>query len=155
MTRQYPDIKLGGSGDTRPRTTFDHLLLQGTFADGGTLAVEVAGARPPETPASLEVVGETGTLRLDGGGARGVQSGTLRLSLDGKAQPTDEQQFVGLPGTAVNVAGVYAMLRDDFLAGKGAVTGFDHAVRLTQLIEDAFASSETGIRREAGNWPKS
>ena len=45
------------------------------------------------------------------------------------------------------------MLRDHILAGTNAVTGFDHAARLTQLIEDAFRSSETGNWTEARDWP--
>ena len=122
------------------------MLAQGTLAAGGTLTVEVAGARPPETPAWIEVVGERGVLRLDGGAARGVQSSLLTLSHDGKAEPGQGDRPPVLPDTAVNVAGVYAALLRDILSGSRTTVGFDHAVRLTTVIEQVFESSRTGRR---------
>jgi predicted dehydrogenase len=64
-TAQYPEIN--PDGERRQRVTFDHLLVQGRLAAGGTVSAEVAGGRPPATPFHLEVVGERGILRLDGG----------------------------------------------------------------------------------------
>ncbi len=75
------------------RITFDHLLLQSRFIQGGTLSVEVAGGRPPETPFYLIVVGDAGILRLDGGAARGFQSGRLTVSVDGAPQAVDEGEL--------------------------------------------------------------
>ncbi len=49
-TAQYPEIRAGDDKEVRKRTTFDHLLLQGRLAGSGTLSLEVAGGRPPETP---------------------------------------------------------------------------------------------------------
>ena len=68
-TAQYPEIRAGDDREVRKRVTYDHLLLQGRLVQGGTLAVAVAGGRPPEPPSHLEVVGETGTLRLGWGRA--------------------------------------------------------------------------------------
>jgi len=42
--------------------------------------MEVAGGRKNDTPFYLEVVGEKGSLRLDGGAPRGLQSGGSGLS---------------------------------------------------------------------------
>ena len=70
-TAQYPEIRVGDDKEVRKRITFDHILTQSRLALGGTLAVEVAGGRPPETAFHMDVVGETGTLRLDGGAPRG------------------------------------------------------------------------------------
>ena len=150
-TAQYPEINADGA--TRHRVTFDRLLMQSRFAQGGALSVEVAGGRPAETPFRLEVVGEKGTLRLTGGAARGVQSGRVTLSLDGAPQPVDEGELATMPDAAANVAGVYAALRDDIAQGTFEVTGFDHAVRLTQLITDLLESSRTGSRHSAVDWP--
>lgn len=153
-TAQYPEIKAGDAGERRPRTTFDHLLLQCRLAGGGTLAVEVAGGRPPETPFRMEVTGEAGTLRLDGGAARGFQSGRVRLSLDGVPQPVDEGELAAMPDAAANVAGVYAALRDDIARGTSTVAGFGHAVKLTRLVTDLLSSSCKGSRTKAANWPE-
>ena len=152
-TAQYPEIRAGDDKEVRKRVTFDHLLMQGRLAKGGTLSVEVAGGRPPETPFRMEVVGETGTLRLDGGAPRGFQSGRMTLSLDGQPQRVDEGELAAMPDAAANVAGVYAALRDDILNATQTTPGFDHAVRLTQLIEDILAASDSGTRKAASGWP--
>ena len=153
-TAQYPEIRAGNGKEVRRRVTFDHLLMQGRLAQGGTLSVEVAGGRPPETPSRLDVVGETGTLRLDGGAPRGVQSGRITLSLDGQPQRVDEGELAAVPDAAANVAGVYAALRDDILNATQAAPDFDHAVRMTRLVEDALAASDSGARKAASGWPE-
>ncbi len=150
-TARYPEID--ADGERRSRITSDHLLVQGRLAAGGTLSAEVAGGRPPETPFRLDVVGEKGALRLDGGAARGVQSGRLALSLDGGLQEVEEGELAAMPDAAANVAGVYAALRDDIANGSFTVPGFDHAVALTRLITDLLASSQSGRRATASGWP--
>jgi predicted dehydrogenase len=150
-TAQYPDIMV--DGQHRKRITADHLLLQGRLAAGGTLSVEVAGGRPSKTPFWMNIVSEKAVLRLDGGAPRGFQSGRLTLSMDGAPQTVDEGELASMPDAATNVAGVYAALRDDIANGTTTVTGFGHAVQLTQLIGGLFASSETGARARPENWP--
>lgn len=152
---RYPEIRAGDTGERRPRTTSDHLLLRGRLTGGGSLEVEVSGGRPPETPSYLEVVGETGTLRPDGGAPRGVQSGRLRLSLNGMPQSVDEGELAALPDAAANVGGVYARLRDDIALGTSTVAGFGHAATLTRLMIDMLASSLAGHRVTADGWPTS
>ena len=152
-TAQYPVIHAGHAGEPRPRTTFDHLLVQAQFASGTTLGVEVAGGRPPPTPFWLEVVGERGVLRLDGGAPRGVQSGTLTLSLNGQEQQLKASPFAELPASAVNVAHCYERLRDDIESGNFTCAGFAHAADLTRLIEDLLESSRNGRRTKAAGWP--
>ena len=95
-------------------------------------------------------------LALDGGELRGFQSGRLRLSLNGEPQSAEEgESGPPMPDTAANVAGVYAALRDDIAHGTSTVTGFDHAVRLTRLIDSVTASGQTGARQPAKDWPTS
>ena len=154
-TRQYPEIAAGADGERRPRVTYDHLLLQGRLAAGGALSVEVAGGRPPEdTPFSMRLVGDKGVLDLDGGAMRGLQSGRLGVTLDGARQAIDEGELAPLPDAAANVGGVYAGLRDAIRGGSSGVADFDHAVRLTRLVTDLLASSETGTRTMSPDWPK-
>ncbi len=153
-TAQYPEIRAGDDKEVRKRTTFDHLLLQGRLAGSGTLSLEVAGGRPPETPFYLDVVGETGTLRLDGGAPRGFQSGRLTLSLDGQPQHVDEGELAVMTDASANVAGVYAALRDDIMNATQTAPDFEHAVRLTRLVDDALAASGSGTRKAASSWPR-
>ena len=153
-TAQYPNIQAGEKGEKRPRTTFDHLLLQSRLVRGGTLSVEVAGGRPPETPFYLDVVGEAGAIRLDGGAARGFQSGRLKLSVNGALQSVDEGELASMPDAAANVAGIYAALRDDIAQNTSTVADFGHAAKLTKLITDLFAASLAGSRSQATSWPE-
>ncbi len=153
-TAQYPRIVVGKDKVPRDRTTADHILVQARLAAGVPLSVEVAGGRPPDhTPFRLEVTGETGSLTLAGGAARGFQSGRLRLSVDGEPQPVDEGEVGPMPDGAANVAGTYAALRDDIARGTHTVPDFDHAVRLTRLIQDLLSSSRDGTRKPAAGWP--
>lgn len=153
-TTQYPRVQVGDDATWQPRSTPDHILLQGRLASHAALSVEVAGGRPSgAVPFHFEITGDKGSLVLEGGALRGFQSGRLRLLLDGEEQPVDEGEAAGLPDAAANVAAIYASLRDDILNETFNVPGFDHAVRLTRLVDDMLASSATGTRRPATNWP--
>jgi predicted dehydrogenase len=152
-TIQYPEIQVGDNATPQARVTPDHVLVQARLAGGAALSVEVAGGRPLETPFRLEVVGEQGVLALDGGAPRGFQSGRLRLSLNGEAQHVDEGELASMPDTAVNVAGVYAALRNDITLGTSTAPDFHHAVCLGRLIDDVMMSARTGTRKSAVGWP--
>lgn len=138
---------------SRPRSTFDHLLVQALATNGCSLAIEVAGGRPPETPFRLDAVGERGVLRIDGGAARGVQASRLTLLVNGVEAPVEDGELCGLPDAAWNVAATYAALRNDIEHGSSTVVGFDHAIRLTRMINDALASSRGGCCVWPNDWP--
>ena len=152
-TAQYPEIEIGEDARRQARSTFDHVLVQARLAAGGALSVEVAGGRPPETPFRMEVVGEKGALTLDGGAARGFQSGRLRLALKGESQPVDEGECALMPDAAANVSGVYIALRNDIHQATSTAPDFHHAVRLSRLVDDLLSSSTTGVRKSAMDWP--
>ena len=152
-SRQYPQVAVQGENRTVARETFDHIITQGALATGGAFVAEIMGGRPKETPFELVVMGDKGDLSLTGGAPRGFQSGRLTLTLNGEAQGVDEGELAGFPDEALNVAGVYARLRDDIVHDTRTSPDFDHAVRLTRLIEDLLASSADGQRRNADDWP--
>ena len=154
-TRQYPQVAVQGEDRSLRRETFDHILVQGRLKSGGTLSAEIIGGRPKErTPFKLVVFGDRGEVSLTGGAPRGFQSGRLTLALNGEAQAVDEGECAGLPDAALNVAGVYARLRDDIIGDTRTSPDFDHAVRLTRLVEDLLAASQDGRRRSADGWPR-
>jgi predicted dehydrogenase len=153
-TTQYPEVEVGDDATQQARLTPDHLLVQARLAGGGALSVEVVGGRPPEaTPFRLEVTGEEGELVLEGGAPRGFQSGRLRLWLNGERQRVNEGELAPMPEEAVNVAGIYAALRDDISNGTPSAPDFHRAARLTRLIDDLISSAETGTRKSAADWP--
>lgn len=155
ITTQYPQVEVGDDAIGQPRSTPDHILLQARVTSGAAVSIEVAGGRPPDAvPFRFEVIGDGGSIVLDGGAARGFQSGRLRLLLNDEEQRVDEGELAGLPDAAANVAGVYAALRDDILNATATVPDFDHAARLSRLIDDMLASAGTGTRRPAADWPQ-
>ena len=150
-TTQYPRITVEG-GTEQARTTPDHVLVTARRTDGVPVSIEAVGGRPPEaTPFRFEVVGQTGTLSLEGGAPRGVQSGVLRLLVNGEEQGTRADPNEG-PETAVNVTGLYAALRDDINGGTLTAPDFEHAVRLARLVDAVLSSSENGGRKQASEW---
>ncbi len=154
-TIQFPELEIGDAARKQKRSVPDHLLTQSALVNGSALSVEVAGGRPADaTPFRLEVTGDKGQLTLDGGAIRGFQSGLLALSLNGKPEQVADTRAEHLPGTAVNVAGVYAALRDDITANTFTVPDFHHAVRLTRLIDDLLSSAASGARKQASEWPR-
>ena len=82
-----------------------------------------------------------------------MQSGRLQLQINGAAQPLDEGEVAAMPDAAANVAGVYAMLRDDILNGTASAPGFNHALQLTRMIGAVHASSMQGVRQKNDGWP--
>jgi len=152
---QFPQVRVESKNGivTQVRTIPDHLAVQGRLDGGVPVSIVVVGGRPAnESVFDFTITGETGVLVLEGGAPRGVQSGLLRLLLNGKEQPLDTFA-VPEPETASHVAGIYAALRDDILNGTYTAPDFNHAVRMTRLIEDALTASSTGTRQAAANWP--
>lgn len=143
-SRQFPQTRIGPDRSPRARETFDHLAVNGRFAAGAPFVIEVAGGRTNDTPFHLDLFGEAGHLRLDGGAARGLQSGRIGLVHNGVRQQVDEGELAGLAESALNVAGVYAALRDDIFGNSRKAADFNHAVRLTHLIEGLLTASEHG-----------
>ena len=152
-TTQYPQVKIGENA-LQPRSTSDHVFLQGRLSSGVAIGVEVAGGQPPESPTHFEVTGTEGTLMIKGGAMRGVQSGRLHLLINGESQNIDEGPAGSMPDAAANVAGIYTMLRDDILNATTNTPDFNHAVRLTRLVDALFLSSQQGARQIDSGWPK-
>ena len=153
-TLQHPTVTLTDTGEQIQRTAPDHLLVQARMISGCALAVEVAGNRAPDTPFTFEVVGTDGELLLAGGHPNGFQAGRLNLSLNGQRQRVDEPRDT-LPAAAVNVAAMYCALARDISAGEHTTPDFDHAVRLTHLLDDVVQSANTGHRLTRQDWPTS
>ena len=151
---QYPQVEVGDPPTLHHRVTPDHILVQAQLARSGVLAIEVAGGRPAnEVTFSFQIIGSNGEIELRGGAIRGFQSGALELILNGKVRTIDEGELDVMPEIALNVAGVYAALRDDINSGTRSVPDFEHATRLTTLIDDLLLSSKGGLRKSAMGWP--
>ncbi|MBE7218791.1 MAG: hypothetical protein INR64_09995 [Caulobacteraceae bacterium] len=115
------------------------MLAQGVTGAGAAFNVEVAGGRGECAPFWLEIQGSAGSLRLEGGAARGLQAGRVTLLENGEPVAADEGELATLPDAAVNVGGVYAEFRDDIGRGSRRVAGFGEALELTRRIDAILA----------------
>lgn len=144
-TIQYPELKVDDHQQPYRRIIPDHLLIHGRLAGGGALAVQVVGGRPADaTPFRMEIIGDDGVLTVDGGAARGFQAGLLRLSLNGEPIQIDQGETATLPDSVVNVARVYAALRDDIARNTSTTPNFHDAARLSHLVDDLLTAAATG-----------
>ena len=153
-TTQYPKVTVGKDAALKTRATSDHVFLQGEFSSGVPVGIEVAGGRSPESPTLFEIAGTVGTLTIRGGAMRGVQSGRLRLLIDGNPETVDEGPIASMPDAAANVAGIYATLHDDIVNDTRNAPDFDHAVRLNRFVDAVLRSSSRGAREAEAEWPK-
>jgi predicted dehydrogenase len=155
-TIQYPDLRVEGEERLLHRTNADHLLVSARLVGGGALSARVIGGRPTDaTPFRLEVVGDAGSLVIEGGAPRGFQSGVFTASLNGMQMDDNLGEFPDLPDSVVNVASEYFTLRDDILADSHAAPGFDHGLALTYLVDDMRRAYETGVVvTPSRNWPR-
>ncbi|MGX7709425.1 Gfo/Idh/MocA family protein [Methylobacterium sp. Gmos1] len=154
FTTQYPEVAVGDPPRIDRRSIPDDVRLLARLASGAGLSVEVVGGRGEDSTFRLDVLGSIGSLALTGGAPRGFQSGRLALALNGRPVEVAEGLRADLPDPAVNVAHLYAALRDDIRDGSRTAPGFDDAVRLTRLCADALTASQDGRRVPGGEWPR-
>jgi predicted dehydrogenase len=146
LSRQFPEIRVGEDRAPRRRKTYDHLAAHGRLVGDVPFTIEVRGADTGTTPFRLDLIGERGTISLDGGAPRGLQSGRIGLLIDGERTAVNEGPVANLPDAAANVAGLYAQLRDDVRDGCRKAPDFRHATHLAGLIETLFAANDDGHR---------
>jgi hypothetical protein len=122
-------------------------------SNGGALSVEVARGGPPRRLSAWKWLVKRAFSHSTVVRRGSFQSGRLRLSLDGEPQNVDQGESGPMPDTAANVAGIYAVLRDDIAQGTATAPDFKHAVRLARLMDDVLSSAQTGTRKSAADWP--
>jgi predicted dehydrogenase len=153
-TVQHPSVEVVGAENPLSRTIPEHVLAHGRLADGGAFSARVFGGRAEHAGFRLEIIGTAATLVLTGDGRRGFQAGTLTLEVDGEPVEVATQEAGALPPAAVNVAGLYAALRDDITRHTRNAPSADDGVRLHQLIDDLLAAGRDGTRHvPVAPWP--
>jgi predicted dehydrogenase len=149
----YPSVQLFDTNERVERRTADQLLFLSQHENGCIVSADVNGTAPADTPFIFEILGTEGRLSLIGGDPHGFQGGELRLQGDIPFSPPDQPVVATLPREATNVAEVYAQLSHDIRASTWTVPDFNHAVRLSRLIDAVALAANTGMRQQADDWP--
>lgn len=141
----WPQVRVEGTDELLERTSEDHILALGRHATGCVSTIETIGGRT-DRPASIEIVGEKGGLRIEGQTPGTYQIARLDLttSADGTALP--DPVAPDLVGPSANLAEVYAQFARDFDSGVQTLPSFADALRVTKLIEAIDRAAANGRR---------
>jgi predicted dehydrogenase len=139
-------VAINGTNETAARTCADHMLVLGHHQGGAVSTLEVVGGAPG-LAFLLEVIGETGWLKIAGRSPGGYQVGRLTLEASIEVGPAIQPVAADLKGAPFNVAEAYARFAADIAGATRSVPDFDDAVRLTRLLDGIDVASATGQRQ--------
>jgi predicted dehydrogenase len=142
-----PRVPLQGTDELVDRTCADHMLVLGQHTSGCVSTLEVLGGTSTR-PASFEIVGDAGWLRVVGTVPGTYQIPQLMIEASVLVPPIPEPAAPDLSGPPANVAEAYHRLAEDIRSGTRTLPDFEDAVRLTALLETIDTASATGQRQQ-------
>lgn len=141
------------TGESRPMTSPDQVLVEGLLASGAPISVHYRGGTPRGTGFLWEINGSEGDIQVTGAGGHAQ---LVQLSLKGARGEEGELRAIDVPGDYYsgwpddvvprNVARVYARMAADLRNGTATAPSFDDAVGLHRLIAAVEAAAENGGR---------
>ncbi|WP_236787634.1 Gfo/Idh/MocA family protein [Amycolatopsis sp. GM8] len=144
----WPQPTVADTGGTSRREVPDHVDVLARTTSGAVVTADIQGGVSPEDALfTLELRGSDGWLKLTGGAIYGVQGADLTLTSSVPFEAPEKPAVAGsLPGSALNVAEMYASLARDIEHGTFTTPGFDHGVHNSELIAAVAQAAETGRR---------
>jgi predicted dehydrogenase len=146
------------TGETRPMTAHDQVLIEGVLARGAPISIHYRGGSPGGTGFLWEINGSEGDIQVTGASG---QAQLAQLTLQGarggdrdlRPLPVPEAYTSGWPEEVIprNVARVYARMAADLRNGTRTVPSFNDAVNLHRLIAAVEKAADTGCRVAPGN----
>jgi predicted dehydrogenase len=145
------NVLIHGSSEAVARTCADHLMILGKHDKGCVSSLEVIGGVASQA-FCLELVGETGSLKITGGQPGGFQVGNLHLhtAISSEAVPEPVAPELG-SAPAAYLAEAYAQFAEQIRTGRKAVPDFDTALKLTELLAKVDLAASTGLRQGSNN----
>lgn len=141
------------TGETRPMTSHDQVLVDCLLESGAPLCVHYRGGMPRGTGLLWEINGSEGDLQVTG---KNGHAQMVRLSVHGARhadkvmRPLDvpESYYTGWPQETIpgNVARVYARMAADLRNGTHTAPTFEDAVALHRLIAAVETAASTECR---------
>ena len=149
----FPTVQLTDTGETSTRETPDQLTVLGKTRRGCEFVVDVnGGIAPDQARFDFEIRGSEGWVKLTGGFPFGFQAADLTLTSSAYfAKPAAPLVGTGAPPPAINVGELYSRFAADIRAGAHDVPGFDHAVRMTSLVDLINEAARSGARRSVAD----
>lgn len=141
------------TGETRPMTSPDQVVMAGLLESGAPICVHYRGGTPRGTGFLWEINGTEGDIQVTGPGGHAQM---VPLTLKGARGDEQELKPLDIPGEYTtgfpadvvpgNVARVYARMAADMRDGTHTAPSFEDAVALHRLIAAVEAAAEGGGR---------
>src|SRR5881392_1972848 len=158
MTVRRKSFTIAGTGESKPMTADDQVLVSGLLEGGATFSIHYRGGVSRGTNLLWEINGTEGDLQLtaaggqdqifemDVRGGRGAQSSLEIL-------PVPEQYRWSPPqgaGPSTNVAQAYARFARDYREGTHLCPTFEDAVTRHRMLNAIKTAAATGRRQTLG-----
>ncbi|MGI4748194.1 MAG: Gfo/Idh/MocA family protein [Janthinobacterium lividum] len=153
LANRRTSARVNGTGEVRPMTAHDQVLMEGVLESGAPISLHYRGGTSRGTGLLWEINGTEGDIQVSGadGHAQMVQ-----LALSGGRGDERTLQAIEVPASfytalpdsvlARNVACIYARLAADLRNGGRTAPSFDDAVTLHRLLAAIEQSSEDNCR---------
>src|SRR5437762_388505 len=156
MTVRRKSFTIAGTGESKPMTAEDQVLVSGLLEGGAAFSIHYRGGVSRGTNLLWEINGAEGDLQLT---AAGGQAQIFELAVRGgrgaqsslEVLPVPEQYRWAPPqGPGTNVAQAYARFARDYREGTHLCPTFDHAVTRHRILGAIEAASASGRPQTLG-----
>src|SRR5881296_412686 len=156
MTVRRKSFTIAGTGESKPMTADDQVLVSGLLKGGAALSIHYRGGVSRGTNLLWEINGTEGDLQLT---AAGGQAQIFEMTLRGGKDAQSSLELLSVPekyrwsppqGPSTNVAQAYAHFAHDYREGTHLCPTFDDAVTRHRMLDAIETSAATGQRQTLG-----
>ena len=156
MTVRRKSFTIAQTGESKPMTAEDQVLVSGLLEGGAALSIHYRGGVSRGTNLLWEINGTEGDLQLT---ATGGQAQIFEMTVHGgkgadsslKVLPVPKKYLWSPPqGPSTNVAQAYARFAGDYREGTHLCPTFDDAVTRHRMLNAIEMAAATGQRQTLG-----
>ncbi len=149
MINNFKTVKLTDSGEIKPKTAEDQIMVIGQLKNGAAISIHYRGGISRGTNLLWEINGTEGDIQVTGPLGHGQLVPLTIRGAQGKDRelqtlPIPDEMYEGLPDNPVirNVVQVYKRVAADIRNKTKTAPSFEDAVVLGQLLNDIEQSSD-------------
>src|SRR5437667_309481 len=156
MTVRRKSFAIAGTGESKPMTAEDQVLVSGLLESGATFSIHYRGGVSRGTNLLWEINGTEGDLQLT---AAGGQAQIFEMTVRGGKGAQSSLEVLPVPeqyrwspqqGPFTNVAQAYARFARDYREGTHFCPTFDDAVTRHRMLNAIERAAATGQRQTLG-----
>ncbi|SEV95231.1 Predicted dehydrogenase [Chitinophaga sp. YR573] len=135
MTSNYSTVKLNDTGEVKPKTAEDQIMVMGTLKSGAAISIHYRGGMSKGTNFLWEINGSEGDIQVTGNIGHGQLA---QLSIYGAGREDKALKLLNPPPenpVAENVARMYELIAGDIKNGTRKAPTFYDAVSLHTVLQ--------------------